>query len=155
MANSPSLRELLDQYQHDFKKIVNLVESASDSQMIAKVGNEWSAAFILHHLADADTHFHSRYLFGLTESNPSITPFDEELYEAGTQYAARDFKASLSAIKGLQPLTINLLSIASEESLQRISTHPVRGTMTVLDIFEMGAGHRHSHVEQLEKALGK
>lgn len=155
MTPSEQLTSLIAQYQADFEKIISLVESATDSQMVAGVDGEWSAAYILHHLADADSHFHARYLFGLTENNPTIAPFDEELYEAGTKYADRDYKASLGAIKGLNPLTINLLSVANAESLNKISTHPVAGEMTVLDIFTMGARHRQGHVEQLEKALRK
>lgn len=155
MTSSNLLTSLLAQYQSDFEKIVLMVESASESQMAAKADGEWSAAFILHHLADADVHFHARYLFCLTETNPTISPFDEELYEAGTKYADRNYKASLGAIKGLNPLTTNLLSVAIEESFNRISTHPVAGEMTLLDIFTMGANHRHGHVEQLEKTLWK
>ena len=75
----------------DFEKVVRSI-GANDLSRIAKEG-EWSAAYVIHHMADADMHFATRFLHILTVDKPAIVPFDEDVYPDRLKYAARDAHA--------------------------------------------------------------
>ena len=51
---------------------------------------EWSAAYVIHHLADSDAHFLVRFLNVLAVEHPAIVPFDEESFPAALGYEGRN-----------------------------------------------------------------
>ena len=113
---------------------------------------EWSAAFVIHHIADAEIQFGVRYSNALCEDNPTIVPFDEEKFPTGLQYGKRSVAVSLDSLAASHTMNYEILKNASDADWDRISTHPQRGAVTLLQLVTLSANHIAGHIDQLKKA---
>jgi hypothetical protein len=112
----------------------------------------WPAHSILSHLADCELAFGFRIRQMLTIDDHVMQPFDQNKWARpygtlGGQHALEVFTAlrgwNLALIKTLQP-----------QELERKASHPERGELTLLTLFETMAGHDINHLSQLEKIRG-
>ena len=131
----------------DFEKVFRSI-GANDLSRIAKEG-EWSAAYVIHHMADADMHFATRFLHILTVDKPAIVPFDEDVYPVRLKYAARDAHDSLASIIGLHKVVANILKLVDDADWKRVGIHSEKGEITLADVLTLASNHTKSHVEQL------
>ncbi len=135
----------------DFEKVVRSI-GANDLSRIAKEG-EWSAAYVIHHMADADMHFATRFLHILTADKPAIVPFDEDVYPDRLKYAARDAHDSLASIIGLHKVIANILKLVDDADWKRVAIHSEKGEVTLAEVLTLASNHTHSHVEQLQEII--
>lgn len=115
------------------------------------VAGGWSAAFVVHHMADADLHFTSRYLHAIGDINPNVVPFDEEAYPERVNYAMRKVKTSLAALVGIRTMAAEILANATDADWNKVSNHPELGPVTLSELFEKADGHIVSHTQQLRE----
>jgi hypothetical protein len=135
----------------DLNEIVNSVSEVVLATPPAE--GEWSAAFILHHIADCEIHFHDRYVRALAEDRPEIKFFFEEVYPEALSYTTRSTHTSLSSINAINNLTIEILTSMDQMGWQRISLSNTGKELTTLDLFQKALGHRKDHIEQLKSAI--
>ncbi len=113
---------------------------------------EWSAAFVVHHTADAELHFAARYLNILGSDNPTMVYFDEDRYPEALHYDKRSLSKSLASIAGIRSMIQEILSTIDEAALTR-TTHTEDGvSYTLADLLAKADSHMAAHTEQL-KAL--
>ena len=75
-------QELISQYadaSREFQKIVSGI-SSGDLLRAPKAG-EWSAGFVVHHMADAEVQFATRFMNALAEVEPSIVHLMKRLIQ--------------------------------------------------------------------------
>ena len=113
---------------------------------------EWSAAFIVHHVADGELHFAARYLHTLGSDNPTLVYFEEERYPDALHYDKRSISKSLASIAGIRAMIFEVLSTVEESAWTRTTTSEDGTTFTLAELVEKASGHLVSHTEQL-KAL--
>ena len=113
---------------------------------------EWSAAFIVHHVADGELHFAARYLHTLGSDNPTMVYFEEERYPDALHYEKRSISKSLASIAGIRAMIYEVLSTVDESAWSRTTTSEDRVSYTLAELVEKANGHLVSHTEQL-KAL--
>jgi uncharacterized damage-inducible protein DinB len=113
---------------------------------------KWSPREILAHLADCELVFCFRLRQTLAAHedlpHPVIQPFDQDLW--AHRYAAYDVPSALALFRAAREWNLRLLAGASAADMDRITTHPERGTMTFRTILETMAGHDINHLRQLE-----
>jgi hypothetical protein len=144
--------EILSKYHSSAISFVEEGKKISAEKLTRAKDGEWSAAFVIHHIADAEIQFGVRYANALCEDNPTIVPFDEEKFPTGLQYDKRSVTNSLNALAATHELNYEILKNASAADWDRISTHPQRGAVTLLQVVTLGANHIESHIDQLKKA---
>lgn len=145
---------LVTQYLSNTEEFLKLAQSISVQERTQQPApDQWSAAFVIHHMADADAHFATRFLHILTTDKPSITPFDEEIYPERLNYVKRNASDSLLAIAGLQAVVINILSLVPDSNWSRLGIHPEKGEITLTDILTQTNNHVISHTEQLHQII--
>ncbi len=143
---------LLAEYSSNAKEFLKLAQSISVEERTKKPApDQWSAAFVIHHMADADAHFATRFLQILTADKPAIAPFDEEIYPARLKYAERNASDSLLAISGLQAVVVNILSLVSDSDWSRVGIHAEKGEVTLSDILTYTNNHVVAHTDQLRQ----
>lgn len=125
----------------------------SKTSVVAPNENEWSPAFVLHHLADAEMHFLIRYFNALTIEKPTITPFDEDVYPSTLNYAGRDWVNSLALIESISKLVQATLSSLSKGQWERVSLHPQAGEISLTSLISKASNHISAHTEQLKQGL--
>lgn len=111
----------------------------------------WSAAYVVHHMADGELHFASRYLHAIGDESPSIQPFDEEAYPERVNYAKRRLKTSLAALVGIRTMVSEILNNATDADWDKISQHPELGPVTLSELFEKADSHIVGHTQQLRE----
>ena len=132
----------------DFQEVLSTIPEAHRYTMVE---GGWSAAYVVHHMADGELHFASRYLHAIGDVSPNIQPFDEEAYPERVNYAKRQVKTSLAAIVGIRALVSEVLTNASDADWDQVSQHPELGPVTLSELFEKADSHIVGHTKQLRE----
>jgi hypothetical protein len=144
--------QLLEKYHLSALTFIEEGRKISTDAVNKSKDGEWSAAFVIHHIADAEIQFGVRYANALCEDNPTIVPFDEEKFPIGLQYGKRSVAVSLDSLAASHAMNYEILKNASEADWARISTHPQRGAVTLLQLVTLSANHIEGHIDQLKNA---
>ena len=144
-------QQLLEKYNLSASSFYKESKRISAQALNQSEAGEWSAAFVIHHIADAEIQFGVRYANALCEDNPTIVPFDEEKFPDGLQYNKRSVNISLQSLIATHDLNYEILKNSTASDWQRISTHPQRGPVTLLQLVTLSANHIESHIAQLKK----
>ena len=144
-------QQVLEKYHSCSISFIDECKHISEQALNRSNGDEWSAAFIIHHIADAEMQFGVRYANALAEENPTIVPFDEEKFPVGLGYSNRSVDISLQSLRATHAMNYEILKNARDSDWQRISTHPQRGPVTLLQLVTLSANHIEGHIEQLKK----
>jgi hypothetical protein len=144
--------EILSKYHSSASSFVEEGKKISAENLNHSKDGEWSAAFVIHHIADAEIQFGVRYANALAEENPTIVPFDEEKFPTGLQYEKRSVSVSLQSLAASHAMNYEILKNASDADWGRLSTHPQRGPVTLLQLVTLSANHIESHIAQLKNA---
>ena len=144
--------EILSKYHSAAISFVEEGKKISADALNQSKDGEWSAAFVIHHIVDAEIQFGVRYANALCEDNPTIVPFDEEKFPTKLQYEKRSVSVSLDSLAASHAMNYEILKNASDADWGRISTHPQRGAVTLLQLVTLSANHIEGHIEQLKKS---
>jgi hypothetical protein len=116
---------------------------------------EWSAAFIVHHVADCELHFAARYLSILGSDNPTMIYFDEDRYPDALHYEGRTIAKSLASIMGIRAVILEILTSINESAWSRQTTAEDGKSYTLAQLVDQADGHMQGHIEQLAQLRGK
>jgi len=146
--------EVLATFLKNSQEFIDLAKSISPSDYgkVAKPG-EWSAGFVIHHMADADSQFAVRYLNILTIDQPGIVPFDEDAYANSAYYSRRDPAASLAKMIGAHAYLAELFGALNDSDWARTGNHPEAGIVSLSDVVNTAAGHIGGHANQLKEII--
>lgn len=113
----------------------------------------WSIEQIIHHIADSHMNAYVRFKMALTESNPAIKPYDENLW-AETADVQLPVKTSIKLLKALHAKWTCLLENMDKNDFKRTYFHPgYNTTVTLENVLAIYAWHGKHHVAQIEVAL--
>lgn len=147
-------RELIAEYLDGGKRFVALARTVSLKDIDrSPASDQWSPAFIIHHLSDAELHFATRFLRILTEDKPAIQPFDEDVYPSRLNYSQRDPQLSLRSFEAVNKTMADLLSQIPEVDWERQGVHAERGDLSLIAAVKLTRNHVQAHIEQLEQVL--
>ncbi|CAB4928975.1 unannotated protein [freshwater metagenome] len=147
-------QEILSEYFQHYQAFMAAAKKLDSTNVaISKLPGEWSPAFILHHVADAEMHFAIRYFNALTIDKPAVIPFEEDLYPSVLNYEGRDWSTSLSLIESIGKLVHVTLSPLTAEQWEKNSIHPEAGEVSVSFLIGKARNHMESHTQQLINSL--
>lgn len=141
----------LERFAAHGKEFLDVLSTIPEAHRYTPISGGWSAAYVVHHIADGELHFTSRYLHAIGDENPNIQPFDEEAYPERVNYALRKVKTSLAAIAGIRALAAEVFANATEADWNKVSNHPELGPVTLSELFEKADSHIVGHTQQLRE----
>lgn len=148
--NPDERQELIAQYKSGYAEVLrNLADFPPDSLTAHPIEDKWSAAEIVHHLADSETTSALRLRRLLVEDHPLIQGYDQDQYAARLHYNAREIGPSLEAFRFARETTAQLIDLMTEEDWQREGTHSESGSYTTEDWLRIYAAHAHNHAAQI------
>lgn len=109
----------------------------------------WTVRQVVHHLPDSHVNSYIRFKFALTEHEPVIKPYDEELWANLVDGKSAPIEMSLKLLEGLHERWTVLLRSLSENDVQRKFTHPELGSVTVDQYISLYAWHGKHHVAHI------
>src|SRR5436309_13589839 len=114
--NAQERQELIARYRDGNNEVTSSLEGfPTDLLTKHPIAGKWSAAEIVHHLADSETTSALRLRRLLVEDHPLIQAYDQEQYAAKLHYNARDVTPALEAFRYARATTGQLLDLMTEE----------------------------------------
>ena len=108
---------------------------------------KWTMREIMVHVAQWESIFGQRLLFGLSMPGYVVQPGDQNLLMQ--QVGAIDGPTAFAAFDGARRMTLALLDGTTPETRRRTFTHAERGPIDANDVIVTIAGHGMHHLEQL------
>jgi uncharacterized damage-inducible protein DinB len=134
------------------------VEGLSSEQLDAPYRpGGWTVRQTVHHLIDSQMNWYIRMRLALTESEPTIKPFDEKLWADLLDARNGPVEPSLLMIDGLYRRLSMLFSTLHADDWKRKLIHPERGILTLetaLYLFSWHSRHHAAHITELRKRMG-
>jgi|ERR1700678_958946 hypothetical protein len=117
----------------------------------------WTVRQVVHHIPDSHLNWYIRAKLALTEDEPTIQPFSENLWAELQDGRAGDIEPSLRVLEGIHARTVLFFESLAPQDWTRKFFHPERGSLTIEDILPALAWHsRHhtAHITELRKRMG-
>lgn len=153
-------RELIAQYKAGYGEVSRNLAGFPPHLLTAHpFPGKWSAAEIVHHLADSETTSGLRLRRLLAEEHPLIQGYDQDAYAEQLRYNERPIEPALELFGWTRATSAQLLDLMTEEDWQREGTHSESGSYSTEDWLRIYAAHAHNHAAQIgrlrEALLGR
>ncbi len=145
-------RELIMRYAAGYDEVVDALDGFPKPALTAHpMAGKWSAAEIVHHLADSEMTSAIRLRRLLVEDKPVIQGYDQDLFATRLGYNQREIAPALEAFRSARSTTVQLLEVMGEDDWAREGTHTESGRYTAEDWLRIYAGHAHNHAAQIRR----
>ncbi len=117
----------------------------------------WTVRQVVHHLPDSHMNAYIRFRLALTETGPTIKPYNQQLWAELSDARTGDIEMSLKLFEGLHQRWVLLLRSMKPEDFQRKFVHPESGVSVLERTLQMYAWHgKHhvAHITSLKKRMG-
>ncbi len=106
----------------------------------------WTAAQVVHHLADSHMNAYVRMRLALTEDKPTIKLYQQEAWAELPDAKSPVLAPSIAVLRGLHRRWSNLLRSLGKKDWARAVIHPERGEVTLEDFLVTYSNHGEKHV---------
>lgn len=117
----------------------------------------WTVRQLVHHMADSHMHAYIRTKHALTETEPTIKPYDEKLW-AELPDSGGPVEGSLMLFEYLHQRWAALLGALEPAEWQRTWIHPERPGVQTLDrtllLYVWHSRHHTAHITSLRTRMG-
>jgi len=117
----------------------------------------WTVRQLVHHVADSHINAYCRLRLALTEENPTIKPYEEQLWAELSDGARAPVGLSLAILDALHARWSMLLRSMTPEQFSRPVRHPASGQHDVdwlVAIYAWHGTHHIAHITALRDARG-
>jgi hypothetical protein len=144
--------QLITQYVAGYDEVVEALKGFDPAGLTAHpLPGKWSAAEIVHHLADSETTSALRIRKLLAEENAIIQGYDQELYARKLRYNERDTAPSLEAFRAARATTAQLLPTLTDADWACEGWHTESGRYSAETWLRIYAVHAHNHAAQIRR----
>jgi uncharacterized damage-inducible protein DinB len=117
----------------------------------------WTVRQVVHHVADSHMNSYVRFRLALTETEPTIKPYEESAWAKLEDAAYAPIEVSLRLLEPLHERWVRLLRSLKPEDFSRTFRHPEHGARTIdwmLFLYEWHGKHHTAHITELRKQKG-
>jgi DinB superfamily len=115
----------------------------------------WTPRQIAHHVAESHMNAYIRFKLALTESNPTVKPYDENLWANTADVAREPAATSLALLESLHTRWVTVLETMKLEDFARTVFHPEHQRKISLDeLLQMYAWHGRHHAAHIASVKG-
>ena len=130
------------------------VQGLSDAQVDTPYREGgWTPRQIAHHVAESHMNAYIRFKLAITESNPTIKPYDENLWAKTPDVAREPAATSIALLESLHRRWVTLLEAMRPEDFARTVFHPEHKRELSLDwmlqLYSWHGKHHASHIPSL------
>ena len=129
----------------------------SEAQMDTPYRPEgWTVRQVVHHCADSHMNSFIRFKLALTEDNPTIKPYHEDLWAELEDAKDMPIGTSLKILEGLHQRWVVLIKSLSKEDLQKTFYHPAnQKTVSLGTTIALYAWHSSHHLGHVKLVSGE
>jgi len=114
----------------------------------------WTLRQVTHHLADSHMNAYIRWRFALTETGPTIKPYNEADWAKLEDAEHAPVEVSLRLLEPLHERWVRLIRSMQPEGFARTFVHPDHGARTLdwmLFLYAWHGRHHTAHIIELKK----
>jgi uncharacterized damage-inducible protein DinB len=143
---------LITQYAAGFEEVARSLAGFPPEALTARpLPGKWSAAEIVHHLADSESISAQRLRALLVQQRAIIHAYDQDAYAARLRYNERPIEPALEAFRAARATTVQLLHAMSDEDWARPGWHTESGLYTPETWLRIYAAHARGHAGQIHR----
>lgn len=117
----------------------------------------WTVRQVVHHIPDSHMNAYTRLRLALTESEPTIKPYEENLWSKLHDARTAPIDLSLNLLEALHARWTMLLKSMKPEDFARKFVHPDHGPRDLdwlLQLYAWHGRHHVAHITSLKKRMG-
>ncbi|HEX8164090.1 MAG TPA: bacillithiol transferase BstA [Pyrinomonadaceae bacterium] len=117
----------------------------------------WTVRQVVHHVPDSHLNSYVRFKLALTEDEPAIRTYHEELWAELPDSRATPVEVSLALLDSLHERWVILLRSLEEAGFHRTFSHPEWGVVTLdkaVGLYAWHGRHHVAHVTSLRERMG-
>jgi len=117
----------------------------------------WTVRQVVHHVPDSHMNAYIRFKLALTESDPTIKPYEQQLWAELADTKSTPIDISLALLDSLHDRWVRLLRSLQAEDWQRTFRHPELGLVSLeknLALYAWHGRHHIAHITALRKREG-
>src|ERR1700720_198966 len=114
----------------------------------------WTVRQVVHHVADSHLNAYIRHRLALTEEQPTIKPYEENLWAQLPDAKTSPVEISLALLDSLHDRWVRLWRSLTADQFGRVFVHPEHGPCTVdwlLFLYAWHGRHHIAHITELRK----
>lgn len=110
----------------------------------------WTVQQVVHHMADNNMNAYIRFKKALTEENPIVSSYREDLWADLNDYKNTPIELSLNLIEAIDSRFTSLLASLTITEFERTFKSPTHGLMNLAVATQRYAWHGRHHIAQIE-----
>jgi hypothetical protein len=117
----------------------------------------WTVRQVVHHVPESHMNSYIRFKLALTESNPTVKPYDEAAWARLSDVDSTPVETSLCLLENLHSRWDKLLRSLSEADWKREFVHPQMGPVSLeknLALYAWHGDHHIAHITELRRRNG-
>jgi len=139
-------------------KLREAVQGLSDQQLdLPYREGGWTSRQQVHHLPDSHINAYIRFKLAVTEQNPTIKPYEEQLWAELIDGKSMPIEPSLVLLESLHSRWVMFLRALKGEDFARTIVHPVNGQRNLdwmLQLYAWHGRHHVAHIVALRQRMG-
>ena len=109
----------------------------------------WTVRQVVHHVPESHMNAFTRFKLALTEDNPTIKTYEEQLWAELVDGKTAEPSISLGILDGVHRRLTMVLESLTPEQFARPAVHPSSGPTTVDGLIQMYAWHCRHHLAHI------
>ena len=147
----------------DIQILPQLLEAAIENLDSAKLNTPyreggWTVKQVVHHVADSHLNAYTRFKLGLTEENPTIRPYEEQLWAKLEDVENVPINISITLLYALHTRWHSAILHLTDEQWNRTVFHPAANKQWtlwyLLGMYSWHGLHHVAHINALREQKG-
>jgi hypothetical protein len=117
----------------------------------------WTVRQVVHHVPESHMNAYTRFKLALTEDEPTIKPYMQDLWAETPDVRSTPPEVSLALLDTLHDRWVRLLRSLRPEDWKRKFRHPELGVVSLeknLALYSWHGRHHVAHITELRKRMG-
>jgi len=151
-------RQAIDDIAETPAKLRSAITGLSEEQLNTPYRpGGWTVRQVTHHVPDSHMNAYVRFKLALTEDEPTIKPYEQQLWAELADTKETPLEVSLTMMDALHDRWVRLLRSLSARDWQRTFRHPELGSMSLektLAMYDWHGKHHVAHITSLRERSG-
>ena len=151
-------RSALDDIANTPANVRLAVQGLSEAQLDTPYRPEgWTVRQVVHHVPDSHMNAYIRFKLALTEDEPTIKPYEQQLWADLSDTKSTPIEVSLTLLDSLHERWVQLLRSFTATDWKRTFRHPELGVVSLeknLALYAWHGRHHVAHITDLRKRSG-
>lgn len=157
-ANQQERESFLNDIEATPSRLRAAVAGLSDQQLNTPYRDGgWTVKQVVHHVPESHMNSYIRFKLALTENEPTIKPYAEDLWAQLGDVQQTPIETSLTLLDALHQRWVILLRSLKPEDWKKTFRHPDLGLMTLdknLALYSWHGRHHVAHITSLRERMG-